>query len=335
MWASDGAPVGLVRELDDGVGLIVEEAVEPGELALRVVADPVGNLEVLAPDDRPHGTSPARSARLVPGDGPADRARWTSSIDRGHPGTAAASVAGSSLPRHGDRRHRRGRRPEERLAAGRERRAGRHDVVDQHDPATGDRRPASAAQPRSARDVRRPVAPVELGTGRSSRRRAPSAAQPRQPRRRGGRGRDELGLVVAALAAPRRVDRDRDEQVAAGAGPPPALRDGLAERLASRRSPAYLSAWSARRSEPAERRAPLELEQRVRWASASPSGVPAGSAAGRRPGAGRRADRRPLRPAARDRRGQREVQQPVGGREEGHGHGGVWRRPLTRDSSGA
>ena len=95
------APVGLVGELDDGVRLVVEEAVEPGELALCVIADPVGNLEVLAPDDRPHGTSPRRGSG-EPGaraNGPADQARWDIEYRRGLPaGRPSSSSHGPTAP---------------------------------------------------------------------------------------------------------------------------------------------------------------------------------------------------------------------------------------------
>ena len=50
-----GAPVRLVGEFDDGVRAVIEEAFEAGELAFRVLPNPVRHLEVLAPDDRPHG----------------------------------------------------------------------------------------------------------------------------------------------------------------------------------------------------------------------------------------------------------------------------------------
>ena len=50
-----GAPVGLVRELHDGVRAVVQEPLEAGEASLRVLPDPVRDLEVLAPNDRPHG----------------------------------------------------------------------------------------------------------------------------------------------------------------------------------------------------------------------------------------------------------------------------------------
>jgi hypothetical protein len=47
--------MGLVRELQGGVRTVIKEALEAAELALRVITDPVRNLEILAPDDRPHG----------------------------------------------------------------------------------------------------------------------------------------------------------------------------------------------------------------------------------------------------------------------------------------
>jgi hypothetical protein len=45
----------LVGELDDGVRAVIEEPLEASKLAFRVLPDPVRDLEVLAPDDRPHG----------------------------------------------------------------------------------------------------------------------------------------------------------------------------------------------------------------------------------------------------------------------------------------
>ena len=170
-------------------------------------------------------------------------------------------------------------------------------------------------------DVRRPVATVEpvLGGRRAA---ARQGGQPRHRQRVGGRGRDELGLVVAALAAPRRVDRDRDEQVAAGAGATPACRDRPRRAdVASRRSPAYLRAWSARRSVPVNGAHHSSWSSGYGGPSPSPSGVPAGSVErAHRPGsAARRADRRPLRPAARDR--PRAARDPAAGRRV---PGGAW-----------
>src|SRR4029077_18299943 len=48
------APVALDRELDQGVGPIVEDPVEPGELPFGVAPIRLGDLEVLALDDRLH-----------------------------------------------------------------------------------------------------------------------------------------------------------------------------------------------------------------------------------------------------------------------------------------
>jgi hypothetical protein len=50
-----GTAVHLVGELDDGVGPIVQHTFEAAELPCRVLADPLGDLDVLALDDRPHG----------------------------------------------------------------------------------------------------------------------------------------------------------------------------------------------------------------------------------------------------------------------------------------
>ena len=53
-----GAAVLLAPELDRGVGAIVGQPVDPLELSLGIVADPVRDLGVLALDDRPHGSPP-------------------------------------------------------------------------------------------------------------------------------------------------------------------------------------------------------------------------------------------------------------------------------------
>src|SRR4051794_32020802 len=46
----------LAPELDGGIGLIVQQALDPFELAFGVVPDAVGDLGVLALDDRPHAS---------------------------------------------------------------------------------------------------------------------------------------------------------------------------------------------------------------------------------------------------------------------------------------
>src|SRR6185503_8042376 len=53
------APVLLDRELDGGVRLVIEEALEAPELALRVLADRARHLVVLALDDGPQTHLPA------------------------------------------------------------------------------------------------------------------------------------------------------------------------------------------------------------------------------------------------------------------------------------
>ena len=59
-----GAPVHLVRELDDGVRPVVEQPFEAAELAFRVGTNALRDLHVLALDDGPHASPPrARDVR--------------------------------------------------------------------------------------------------------------------------------------------------------------------------------------------------------------------------------------------------------------------------------
>ena len=51
--------VGLGPEFDRGIGLIVKEPLDPLEFPLRVLANAVRDLGVLALDDRPHAIPPA------------------------------------------------------------------------------------------------------------------------------------------------------------------------------------------------------------------------------------------------------------------------------------
>ena len=53
-----GAAMLLVRELDDDVRAVVQQTVQPSQPALGVVTDPLGDLDVLALDDRPHASPP-------------------------------------------------------------------------------------------------------------------------------------------------------------------------------------------------------------------------------------------------------------------------------------
>ena len=56
-------PMVFDRELDDRVAPVVQQALDALEAALGVLADSIGNLEVLALDDRPHGRPPRCSVQ--------------------------------------------------------------------------------------------------------------------------------------------------------------------------------------------------------------------------------------------------------------------------------
>ena len=174
-----GAAMLLVRELDDDVRAVVQQTVQPSQLALGVVTDALGDLDILALDDRPHASPPGAAARArasgvecAPGrpDAP------ISSIDR--------AVPPSPLARDGDRRHARAP-PAGAHRAGGERRPGRHDVVHEQHPASGDG-PDSAAGPRSRGRTRRQRSPHarrgRARTGRPSRVRARGHARAGRPR---------------------------------------------------------------------------------------------------------------------------------------------------------
>ena len=60
-----GTSMLLHGELDQGVAPVVEEALHPAELALGVPADVVGDVDVLALDDRPHGDLPEADLPLT------------------------------------------------------------------------------------------------------------------------------------------------------------------------------------------------------------------------------------------------------------------------------
>jgi len=54
MWERSALRCLLDRKLDGGVALVVEKTLEAAQLALRVLADAIGHVVVLALDDRPH-----------------------------------------------------------------------------------------------------------------------------------------------------------------------------------------------------------------------------------------------------------------------------------------
>ena len=148
-----------------GVGPVVQEALEPAELALGVVANPVRDLDILALDDRPHAHLRVRqSIRGVGVIAPGPRRRITLARDRdGRDGQGPGA-----LERHG---------------AGGQRRAGRDDVVDEQDPAPdAGRRPRGPERGRRTRRRRWPPARRGRGrTGRSSPAPASSERGVRQP----------------------------------------------------------------------------------------------------------------------------------------------------------
>ncbi len=222
---------------------------------------------------------------------------------------------------------------------------GRHDVVDTSQPVVTTSSTSTIQRPRSRASSRAwsrtrprrwpPGGDGRGGTGRSSRGCASRAGSQGIGMRVGGRGGDQLGLVVAALAAPRGVDRDRDEDVAAGARASPACGDRLAERT---REPALARVLEGVERPPErarERRAPLELEQRVR---AGPRRARAASRRGAR-GAHRwlgGTSRRSAVPPRRSRDTPRGARDPAAGRRVPAGvwpWGRVWRPSLIRDSS--
>ena len=273
----------LVRELDDGVGAVVEEPLEAAQLALGVVADPIRDLDVLALDDRPHAVTSGLSGR--------------------RPSIAAGSARPrSSLAGDGDGRHADGAGASRAVGAGGERRAGRDDVVDEQDPATD--ATAVSARLRVAPRRRR-----RRSRARSRRSRSNWAIVARARRRSGAQGspggaprhaRDELGLVVAARAGPSAWTGTCATSVGADADRAQRRATAAPSGAASRCSPPYLMRVERIAGDAAERRAPLELEQRCRAAPpGSPIGTPAGASQAcverRR---ARRAERRPFAAAA-------------------------------------
>ena len=228
-------------------------------------------------------------------------------------GTRSSTVAVARQGRrHRSRAHRhrahRGRAGvEQRPAASHERRAGRHDVVDEHDPAAGDRR-ASPPRSRRTRPRRwRRDAAGRAGTAPSVARVRTRASTARQAQLAGPRPRRSAppGRSRARAGVPRGRGRGT-RTVAARAR---ARRQRAATRLPERLREAPLTGVLERVERPArragERRAPLELEEGIRRPPASPSGVPGGSDAGTAM-PGRHAARRSASPS---------VPQPGTGRE--------------------
>ena len=212
------------------------------------------------------------------------------------------------------------------VAAGRQRRAGRHDVVDEQDPAARttasprSRPPGAGTRPRRWSPARR----ARARTGRSSPvARSSARDRPADPSCPGGDRRDEGRLVVAAPAFALGVDGDRDDERRARPDPRPAPRDGAPERLGQPPLARVLQVVERGPDRPGERRAPLELEERRRDVGRKADRRPAGQ---REPGVegrqARGAQRRALAAAPEHDGGEGEIER---GRPRA---GGAW--PSTR-----
>ena len=191
------------------------------------------------------------------------------------------SSSRSPLARDRDRRNAHCAGAFEGDRAGRQGRAGRDDVVDQQDPPSGHGRhtrvrPArgTTGPPAVARapDPRTRKAPATFAA-RSSRpssnwavvaRSRSSARTHGNPSSAAATAAIRRRLVVSAPALPLGVDRDRHDQLGALADPPPAARDGQAERPGQPPLAAVLEVVEGGPHRPRERRAPFQLEQRGR-----------------------------------------------------------------------
>ena len=118
---------------------------------------------------------------------------------------------------------------------------------------------------------------------------------------------------IAALAQPAGVDRHRHDHVATGPGVPPARGERAPERLGETPLAAYLSAWSAARTGPAN-----ELHHSSWRSGAGMSAIepdlaprPAARGATRGPAGSAGAEVLTLDPAAGARRRQRQIEEPL------------------------
>ena len=196
-----GAAVLLVRELDDRVGAVIENPLDPLELALRVRSHPLGDLDVLALDDRLHASpldrrssDPQYSRAAEPPPGAPHRSRATV--------IAETPIAPARSRADGTRG---------------EGRAGGHDIVDQQDPPPP-RPPTCPPRGRRRREPGRrprrspPGPPVRARTGPWSHARA---------RARGGTGRPGPRRRPRRSAPPGRSLDDAHARRGPGPGRPP------------------------------------------------------------------------------------------------------------------
>ena len=280
------APVLLLPQLDDGIGLIVQQPLDAAELAFGVVADAVGDLGILALDDRPHASLWPSARALGESDA---RARVASRLrvyaaSRTAPRPSRGRLSAHARPRSPRRP---GARPDQRLAQ-----AASVAPVVTTSSTSRTQRPATTRGSRDhrecARHVRRTLARGRARTGRPSPRRA--RARGRTAVRDAGAAtlRDEGGLVVAAR-------RSRSAWTGTGttrSAPTPTRAQRRATAApsgsASLCSPPYFRSWSAARTGPANGAHHSSCRSGAGMSAGMPIGVRRASRAGRRAPAGTR-----------------------------------------------
>ena len=137
-----------------------------------------------------------------------------------------------------------------------------------------------------------------------------SAGRQGRPRStRGDRG-DQLRLVVAALTSSRGVHGDRHQEIPSGPRGSPARRHRLPERAGQALLPRVLERVQGAARDASERRAPLELQQRLRRALRQAQRRAGWEREpGIEPGAAPRAERLSFRPAPGAHGRQGEIQE--------------------------
>ena len=293
------AAVLLDGELDQGVAIrVVEEPLQPLQLALRIGAVRSGT-SMFFPLTIVLTLPPGR--REVSPTWVSDRLRRDRRVRPAAPRvyTRAGSGPGgrppnaSPLAGNGDRGDADRARLEEGRGAGRERGAGRDDVVDEHDPATRQRPLGPAAsraarlQPERSGDVGRPLRPVEVELGG----RGPCPLEDRRARQ----AESSRAADLARSAPPGRSRAGAPGPRGPGPAPgrrrpPPTRRQRRASAApsgtASRCSPAYLSSWSALRTRPVNGAHHSSWSRGAGTSDGSPIGTPGGAPAARRALAG-------------------------------------------------
>ena len=160
-------------------------------------------------------------------------------------------------------------RRRKRLGTGGDCRAGRHDVVDQHDPPRADRRAVRRPDHERVADVDRSIRPAKsmLRAGSLG---PLEGRDHRQPERSTDHSREKLRLVVATLPSSISVDGHVDEDVAADPTSSPALGHNCGQRLREALLRPVLDGVDRSACLTRERRAPFELYQTRRHGRRKP-----------------------------------------------------------------